>query len=44
MLSRAPELAGEDVRLAIRAMESLTGRIDVEEVLDRVLSQFCIGK
>lgn len=44
MLSRAPELAGEDVRLAIRAMESLTGRIDVEDVLDRVFSQFCIGK
>ncbi|MEE2565367.1 tRNA uridine-5-carboxymethylaminomethyl(34) synthesis GTPase MnmE [Hyphobacterium marinum] len=40
----APELAGEDVRLAIRAMESLTGRIDVEDVLDRVFSQFCIGK
>lgn len=44
MLARAPELAGEDVRLAIRAMESLTGRIDVEDVLDRVFSQFCIGK
>lgn len=44
MLSRAPELAGEDVRLAIRAIESLTGRIDVEDVLDRVFSQFCIGK
>jgi tRNA modification GTPase len=44
MVSRAPELAGEDVRLAIRAMESLTGRIDVEDILDRVFSQFCIGK
>lgn len=43
-LSDAPELAGEDVRLAIRALESLTGRIDVEDVLDRVFSQFCIGK
>ena len=40
----APELAGEDVRLAIRALESLTGRVDVEDVLDRVFSQFCIGK
>ena len=43
-LADAPELAGEDVRLAIRALESLTGRIDVENVLDRVFSQFCIGK
>ena len=43
-LAEAPELAGEDLRLAIRAMESLTGRVDVEDVLDRVFSQFCIGK
>jgi tRNA modification GTPase len=43
-LSRAPELAASDVHLAIRALESLTGRIDVEDVLDRVFSQFCIGK
>lgn len=43
-LGAAPELAGEDIRLAIRSLESLTGRVDVEDVLDRVFSQFCIGK
>jgi tRNA modification GTPase len=43
-LADSPELAGEDARLAVRALESLTGRIDVEDVLDRVFSQFCIGK
>lgn len=43
-LGDAPELASADVHLALRAMESLTGRIDVEDVLDRVFSQFCIGK
>lgn len=43
-LATAPELAGEDARLAVRALESLTGRVDVEDVLDRVFSQFCIGK
>ena len=43
-LSVAPELAGEDARLAVRALESLTGRVDVEDILDRVFSQFCIGK
>lgn len=43
-LADAPELAGEDARLAVRALESLTGRVDVEDVLDRVFSQFCIGK
>ncbi|MCW5724518.1 MAG: tRNA uridine-5-carboxymethylaminomethyl(34) synthesis GTPase MnmE [Maricaulaceae bacterium] len=43
-LSRAPELAGEDARLAVRALETLTGRVDVEDILDRVFAQFCIGK
>ena len=43
-LADAPELSGEDVRLAVRALESLTGRVDVEDVLDRIFSQFCIGK
>jgi len=40
----APELASAEVHLGLRALESLTGRIDVEDVLDRVFSQFCIGK
>ncbi|MEQ8404898.1 MAG: tRNA uridine-5-carboxymethylaminomethyl(34) synthesis GTPase MnmE [Oceanicaulis sp.] len=43
-LMDAPELAAAEVHLALRALESLTGRIDVEDVLDRVFSQFCIGK
>jgi len=43
-LARGPELASADVHLALRALESLTGRVDVEDVLDRVFSQFCIGK
>lgn len=43
-LADAPELAGEDVRLAVRCTEALTGRVDVEDILDRVFSQFCIGK
>jgi tRNA modification GTPase len=43
-LADAPELGGEDARLAVRALESLTGRVDVEDILDRVFSQFCIGK
>jgi len=43
-LDFSPELAASDVHLAIRALEGLTGHIDVEDVLDRVFSQFCIGK
>jgi tRNA modification GTPase len=39
-----PELAAEDVRLAARALDRITGRIDAESVLDRIFSTFCIGK
>ncbi len=38
------ELAAEDVRLAARALERISGRVDPEAVLDRVFSSFCIGK
>lgn len=40
----APDLAGEDIRVAARALEELTGRVGVEDILDRVFSEFCIGK
>jgi len=39
-----PELASEDVRLAVRALRRITGAIGSEDVLDRVFSTFCIGK
>ena len=38
------ELAAEDVRLAARALEKITGRVDPEDVLGRVFSTFCVGK
>ena len=40
----APELAAEDVRLAARALARITGRIEPDQVLDKVFSSFCIGK
>jgi tRNA modification GTPase len=40
----AIELAAEDVRLAARALDRITGRIDPEDVLGRIFSTFCIGK
>ena len=40
----APELAGEDIRRALRALDELAGRADIEDVFDRIFSQFCIGK
>jgi tRNA modification GTPase len=39
-----PELAAEDLRLAARALERITGRIGAEDVLDAVFGSFCIGK
>ena len=43
-LGTAPELAGEDIRAALRALDELAGRADIEDVFDRIFSQFCIGK
>ncbi len=39
-----PELTAEDVRLAARAVGRITGRVDVEELLDAIFREFCIGK
>ena len=38
------ELLAEDVRLAARYLGRITGRVDVEDILDVVFSDFCIGK
>ncbi len=38
------ELAAEDVRLSARSLARIAGRIDPEDVLDRVFARFCIGK
>jgi len=39
-----PELAAEDMRLAVRALGRITGSVDVEDLLDVVFRDFCIGK
>ncbi|HCX14139.1 MAG TPA: tRNA uridine-5-carboxymethylaminomethyl(34) synthesis GTPase MnmE, partial [Rhodospirillaceae bacterium] len=38
------ELAAQDLRLAARALGRITGRVDVEEILDVIFRDFCIGK
>ena len=38
------ELIAEDLRMISRYLESLTGMIDVEDILDELFSSFCIGK
>ena len=39
-----PECGAEDLRLALRELDGLLGRHDIEHVLDRVFAGFCIGK
>ncbi|TLD69222.1 tRNA uridine-5-carboxymethylaminomethyl(34) synthesis GTPase MnmE [Phragmitibacter flavus] len=40
----APEFVAVDVREALQAVGEVTGRVDVEEILGVIFSQFCIGK
>ncbi len=44
LLAPLPELTAEDLRLAIRDLGRITGRVDVEDLLDVVFRDFCIGK
>jgi len=38
------ELAAEDLRLATRHLGAIVGKVDVEEILDSIFKDFCIGK
>lgn len=44
MGTESEELTAEKVRQAIRALESVVGRVDVEDFLSEIFSSFCIGK
>jgi tRNA modification GTPase len=44
LTASAPELLAEDLRLAVRAIGRITGRVDVEDILDVIFREFCIGK
>jgi tRNA modification GTPase len=39
-----PELAAEHLRAALRSIGRITGRVDLDELLDVVFRDFCIGK
>jgi tRNA modification GTPase len=43
-LSNREDLLAEELRLAARALGRLTGRVDVDDVLDVIFRDFCIGK
>jgi tRNA modification GTPase len=38
------DIVAEELRLAARALGRLTGRVDVEDILDVIFRDFCIGK
>ncbi len=38
------ELVAQELGLSVRVLDSLVGRMDVEEVLGEIFSRFCIGK
>lgn len=42
--SHQTELRAEDLRASVTALGKITGRVDVEDVLDQVFGRFCIGK
>ena len=44
LTAKEAELFAEDLRLAVRSIGRITGRVDVEELLDVVFRDFCIGK
>ncbi len=39
-----PELRAEDLRLALRSLGHITGTIGVEDLLDIIFRDFCLGK
>ena len=42
--AESPELLAEEFRHAATALGRITGRVDVEDLLDRIFASFCIGK
>jgi tRNA modification GTPase len=44
MIGSVEELAAEDLRRAAYSLGRLLGRVDVEDILDVIFRDFCIGK
>ena len=41
---KSTDLFAEDIRLALKNLSSLFGNVDIEDILDIIFSDFCIGK
>ena len=44
IMDRGEELAAEDLRAAANSLGRLLGRVDVEDILDVIFRDFCVGK
>ena len=44
VIGEGEELAAEELRTAAHSLGRLLGRIDVEDILDAIFRDFCIGK
>jgi tRNA modification GTPase len=44
LAAELPELRAEDLRLALRNLGHITGTVDVEDLLDVIFRDFCLGK
>jgi tRNA modification GTPase len=44
VIGKGEELAAEDLRMAAQSLGRLLGRVDVEDILDVIFRDFCIGK
>ena len=44
LLQNQPEMMAQDLRFAINSLGRITGRVDVEDLLDVIFKDFCIGK
>jgi len=38
------DITAEEIRSAVRCLEVIIGRVDVENLLDEIFSSFCLGK
>ena len=43
-MEKGEELAAEELRAAAHSLGRLLGRVDVEDVLDVIFREFCVGK
>jgi tRNA modification GTPase len=44
LAARLAELRAEDLRLAWRSLGRITGRAQIEDLLDAIFAEFCLGK